>query len=136
MRLIQEFPLRPIHNDRELARASEVADTLSIRDKLGPGEQDYLDVLDDLIVRYEKEQNAISLLPDADLLRELIDARGVTQQDVAQATGIVYSTISSVLAGRRRLTRDQIGRLARYFHVDPGSFSFAGTEPEERRGRL
>jgi HTH-type transcriptional regulator/antitoxin HigA len=136
LRLIQEFPLRPIRNDRELARASEVADRLSIRDELEPAEQDYLDVLDDLIARYERERHAISPLPDADLLRELIAVRGVTQQHVAQATGIVYSTISSVLAGRRKLTRDQIGRLARYFHVDPGSFSFAAAEREETDRRL
>jgi HTH-type transcriptional regulator/antitoxin HigA len=34
------------------------------------------------------------------------------------------STVSEVLAGKRRLNRAQIGRLALYFHVDPGVFQF------------
>jgi HTH-type transcriptional regulator/antitoxin HigA len=125
MLLVQEFPLRPIRNDRELARASEMADGISLRDSLVPAEEDYLDVLDGLILQYEKEHHAVPPLTDAELLRELIQARRVTQRQVASATGVVYSTISSVLAGRRNLTRDQIGVLARYFQVDVGCFSFA-----------
>jgi HTH-type transcriptional regulator/antitoxin HigA len=133
MQLVQEFPLRRIRSDRELARASEMADGLSVRDVLAPAEEDYLDVLDGLILQYEKEHHAIPPLTDAELLRELIRSRRVTQREVASATGIVYSTISSVLAGRRNLTRDQIGMLARYFHIDVGSFSFADAENRSKR---
>jgi HTH-type transcriptional regulator / antitoxin HigA len=125
MVLVQEFPLRPIRSDAELIRASDIADRLSIRDQLEPSEEDYLDVLDGLIEQYEKQQHPVQPLSDAELLRELMSAQACTQREVAEATGIVYSTISSVLAGRRRLTREQIGKLADYFHVSPGTFAFS-----------
>jgi hypothetical protein len=32
------------------------------------------------------------------------------------------STISEVLAGKRKLNRSRIGQLTRYFHVEPGAF--------------
>jgi HTH-type transcriptional regulator / antitoxin HigA len=128
MLLVQEFPLRPIRNDRELAQASEIADRLSTCEDPEAAQEDYLDVLDSLIEQYEREKHPIKPLSDSDLLRELMVARGVSQRDVAGATGIIYSTISSVLAGRRELTRDQIGELADYFHIDPGSFSFGSAK--------
>jgi HTH-type transcriptional regulator / antitoxin HigA len=59
---------------------------------------------------------------DADLLRFLIEQRGVTQAGVAAGAGIAESTISEVLAGKRTLNRRQIAKLARYFHVEPGAF--------------
>jgi HTH-type transcriptional regulator/antitoxin HigA len=37
---------------------------------------------------------------DADLLRHLIEAKGVSQADVARETGIAESTISEVLGGQ------------------------------------
>jgi HTH-type transcriptional regulator/antitoxin HigA len=54
------------------------------------------------------------------MLRFLIWQKGVTR------AGIAESTISEVLAGKRKLNRTQIGKLARYFHVAPGAFAFAG----------
>ena len=61
---------------------------------------------------------------DADLLRFLIEQKNVTQAAVATGAGIAESTISEVLAGKRKLNRSQIGKLARYFHVEPGSFIY------------
>jgi HTH-type transcriptional regulator/antitoxin HigA len=58
-------------------------------------------------------------------MRLLIEAKKVTQTQVAKATGIVESTISEVLSGKRKLNRKQIGKLARYFRVSPEAFSFA-----------
>ena len=58
------------------------------------------------------------------MLRFLLDARDVTQSQTALDTGISESTISEILAGKRKLNRGQIGKLARYFHVEPGVFTF------------
>jgi HTH-type transcriptional regulator/antitoxin HigA len=41
-------------------------------------------------------------------------------------TGVAESTISEVLSGKRKLNRKQIGKLAQFFHVDPGVFDIAG----------
>jgi HTH-type transcriptional regulator/antitoxin HigA len=59
---------------------------------------------------------------DAELLRFLIEQKGITQAATAAGAGIAESTISAVLAGKRTLTRTQIAKLARYFHVEPAAF--------------
>jgi len=124
LRLVRAFPLRPLRSEEELDRAIAVIDSLLDREDLDPAEADYLDVLADLVERYETEHDPIGDVSDADLLAHLIDARGVTQADVARGTRIAVSTISEVLSGKRTLSRTHIGKLARYFGVDPGVFSF------------
>jgi HTH-type transcriptional regulator/antitoxin HigA len=126
LELIRRFPLRPLRSDEDLDRAIAMVDELTDRlDTLAEEERDYLDVLSDLIERYEDEHVPIPTPSDAELLRYLIEAKGVTQAQVAKDCGIVDSTISAVLAGRRNLNRDHIGKLSRYFHVEPSVFSFA-----------
>lgn len=123
--LIQHFPLRPIRSDKELEQAMAMLDALIDRENLDPGEKDYLDVLSDQVERYEEGHVRIPPASDAEMLRHLVEAKQVTQAQVAQNTGIAESTISEVLAGRRRLNRAHIGKLARYFNVEPGAFTFA-----------
>jgi len=122
--LVNRFPLRPIRSDEELDRAIAVVDELTDRDELGEGEADYLDVLGDLIEKYEDEAHPIAGVTDAEMLRHLIEARDVTQARLAAETGIAESTISEVLAGKRGLSRHNIGVLSGYFHVSPAAFSF------------
>lgn len=122
--LVQRFPLRPIRSDAELKRAIAMMDWLIDRKELDQSERDYLDVLTDQIQRYESEERSMPTASDAELLEHLLEAKGVTQANVASETEIAESTISEVLRGKRRLTRGQIGKLAGYFHVAPGVFEF------------
>jgi len=122
--LIRQFPLRPIRSEEELEEAIRVVDSLVGRPALTSEEQDYLEVLSDLVERYEAEAHPIAPLSDADMLQHLIEAKGVPQTEVAKATGIADSTISEVLSGKRSLNRTHIGKLARYFAVSPEVFAF------------
>ena len=124
LELVREFPLRPIRRNAELDAAVAVVDSLIDQDELSAPERDYLDVLSDLIEAYEDEAVPMRPVADADMLRFLIDNRGVTQSSVANKVGIPESTISEVLASKRKLNRKQIGKLARYFRVEPGVFAF------------
>ena len=124
--LVQRFPLRPLRTDTDLDAAVEVIDSLIDRDELSAPEQDYLDVLSDLVEAYEEGAVPVKPVGDADMLRFLIEAKGVTQAQAAKGAGIAESTVSEVLAGKRKLNRAQIGKLARYFHVGPGAFAFVG----------
>jgi HTH-type transcriptional regulator/antitoxin HigA len=126
LELVRRFPLRPLRSDADLDAAVAVIDSLIDRDELSAPEQDYLDVLSDLVEAYEDEAVPMKPASDSDMLRFLIEAKGVTQSQVAKEAGIAESTISEVLAGKRKLNRTQIGKLARYFHVGPGAFAFAG----------
>jgi len=122
--LVLQFPLRPIRSDEELGHAVQVVDALVGKPCLSQEEEDYLDVLSDLVERYESEAHPMPPVSDAELLRHLIEAKGVSQTEVSRATGIADSTISEVLAGKRSLNRAHIGKLARYFKVSPNVFAF------------
>jgi HTH-type transcriptional regulator/antitoxin HigA len=121
--LVQQFPLRPIRSDSDLNRAIGVIDTLIDRKRLQRGEKDYLDVLSDLVQRYETEYHPIPPLPDGELLQHLIETHGTTQVEVARQAKIAESTISEVIAGKRKLSRIHIGKLARHFGVPHAAFS-------------
>jgi HTH-type transcriptional regulator/antitoxin HigA len=120
--LVRRFPLRPLRCDADLDAAAAVIDALIDRPKLTAPEQDYLDVLSDLVEVYEAEGVPMRPVGDADLLRFLIEQKKVTQATAATGAGIAESTISEVLAGKRKLNRTQIAKLARYFHVEPSAF--------------
>jgi HTH-type transcriptional regulator/antitoxin HigA len=120
--LIRAFPLRTLRSEKDLEEAIAVIDSLLDRDSLDDGEEDYLDVLSDLVRKYEDEHHPLPPVSDADMLRHLIEARDVSQLKVAAETGIAESTISSILTGKRGMSRNHIELLARYFKVSPAVF--------------
>lgn len=126
LELVRRFPLRPLRTDADLDAAVAVLDDLTDRDDLAAPEQDYLDVLTDLVEAYESVAVPIAPVGDAEMLRFLIESKGVTQAQVAAGAGLAVSTVSELLSGKRKLNRTQIGKLARYFHVEPGAFAFPG----------
>ena len=122
MVLIQRFPLRPLRTAAELDEASGVVDSLTDRDNLSLAESDYLDVLGDLVERYEDEHVEIPRVSDGKMLRSLMEEKGVRQTDVARGTGISKTVLSLILNGKRDLTREHIRILSTYFGVNPSSF--------------
>jgi transcriptional regulator with XRE-family HTH domain len=47
-----------------------------------------------------------------------MEAKGVTQAQLSRDTAVPKSTISEVLAGKKRLSRQVIRKFADYFRVD------------------
>jgi HTH-type transcriptional regulator / antitoxin HigA len=120
LNLVQAFPLASIRSESHLRAAQGVMDQLLAKDELDEGETLYLDALSDLTAAYEDEHHAIEPASDADMLRHLMEAKGVSQAEVHHATGIPKSTISEVLAGKKPFSRQLIRKLAAYFGVDVG----------------
>ena len=120
--LVSKFPLRPLRADDELDRAIEMIDSLIIRGDLEPGEQDYLDILTDIVEKYEATEHPMPPVSDAAMLRHLIEARQLTQSKLATDVKIPMSTVSEVLNGKRRLNRKHIALLSQYFGVSPAVF--------------
>jgi len=118
LELVLAFPLTSIRSDEQLDEAQKVMDRMLARGELDDGEQAYLDALSDLVGVYEDEHHAIEPASDADMLRHLLDAKGVTQAQLSVEAGIAKSTISEVLAGKKPFSRQMIRKLADYFHVD------------------
>ncbi|MHB1038166.1 MAG: helix-turn-helix domain-containing protein [Pirellulales bacterium] len=107
-----------IKSDDHLQAAQEVMDRLLAKSQLDDGEAMYLDALSDLVATYEDEHHPIAPAADADMLRHLMEAKGINQAQLSRQTGIAKSTISEVLAARRPFSRQMIRRLAGYFKVD------------------
>ncbi len=119
LHLIQELPLVSITSDEHLDAAQAMLDRLTDKKNLDGGEQAYLDALSDLIAVYEDRYHPIPVATDADLLRHLMEAKGVTQTQLHKDTGLAKSGISEVLAGKKPFSKTMIGTLAAYFHVPP-----------------
>jgi HTH-type transcriptional regulator / antitoxin HigA len=118
MERVQSFPLASIKSEEHLDEAQKVMDRLLAKGELDDGEEMYLDALSDLVAAYEDEYHAIEPASDADMLRHLLEAKGVTQAQLSRDTAIPKSTISEVLAGKKRFSRQMIRKLADYFKVD------------------
>jgi HTH-type transcriptional regulator / antitoxin HigA len=103
--LVRAFSLRPIRSERQLTEAIRVIDGLLDRARLTADEQDHLAVLSDLVEAYEAAKHPLEPLSDADMLRFLLEEKGVTQAQAARATGLGPTTFSLVFSGKRRLTR-------------------------------
>jgi HTH-type transcriptional regulator/antitoxin HigA len=119
--LVKRFPLAHIRDDDELGAAQKMINDLLQQD-LDEGAQAYFDVLTDLVEAYEDKRVPIPDASEGDVLRVLMTANGVSQSKLAKEVGVSPSTISSVLSGERSLTKAQIVKLARFFHVSTAVF--------------
>jgi HTH-type transcriptional regulator/antitoxin HigA len=72
------------------------------------------------VAAYEDAHHAIEPASDADMLRQLMDAKGVSQIQLSRETGLPTSSVSEILAGKKPLSRQMIQTLADYFGVDAG----------------
>jgi HTH-type transcriptional regulator / antitoxin HigA len=119
--LVKQFPPTHIRDRAHLDLAQEVIERL-LESELEDDSQEYLDALTDLIEVCENEHEPIPDASEADVLRELIRSSGLSQMSLAKKVGIAQSTISAVLNGSRRLTREQLVSLARFFDISPEAF--------------
>jgi HTH-type transcriptional regulator/antitoxin HigA len=122
LRLIRSFPLRPIRSEAELNRAEAKLHRLLNAPSLSSPEQDYLEILGNLIDEYESKAHRIEPLPPNQMLAMSIESKGVTQTEVFRATGIPVSTISSLIAQKRQFNRRHVEKLCAYFGLDPKAF--------------
>jgi HTH-type transcriptional regulator/antitoxin HigA len=122
MALIRRFPLRPIRSDGDHRRAIAVIDELAARDDLTREEMDYVDVLSDLVERYEEEHEPEPQRTGVDALRFLIEQSGHSQAEIADQSGSGRSTLTEILKGKRGMSRKVIDALARRFRVEPRVF--------------
>ena len=118
LELVLAFPLCSIRSEEQFKGAQDVMDGLVKKGKLNYGEEMYLDALSDLVAAYEEEHYPIEPASDADMLRHLMEAKGVTQTQLSREAEIAKSTVSEILAEKRSFSRQIIRKLADYFNVD------------------
>lgn len=116
----------PIANERQyeeaLAAVGELMDALAA-DETGP----LAGLVELLAERIQAYEARVHPWPDdatpAQVLRFLMDARGMKQSDLADIGS--QGVVSEILSGKRDLNVRQIGRLADIFHVSPATFFHA-----------
>lgn len=118
LELVSAFPLASIRSEHHLDVAQQVMDRLLANGRLDHGEKIYLEALSDLVASYEDEHHTIEPASDADMLRHLMEAKGVTQTRLSRDTSLPKSSISEVLAGRKPFSRQMIRKLADYFKIE------------------
>jgi len=123
--MIKQGAPRLIHSDEELAEYTKALFELTAKSDPTPEEEEAIELLTLLIERYETEHYPVPDADPVDVLRFLLDQNGLSQRDIVAELGS-ESTVSLVLAGKRRLNRDHIAKLSRRFHVSPSVF-FGGT---------
>jgi len=123
LELVRENPLRVIRSEDEYQRAIATLDSLSDRGNARSGDEtEYLLALSVFVERYEQDHYPIPAASGLDMLRYLIETRSLTQSDVATGAGLADSTMSEILAGKRKLSLKHIKSLARFFKVKSAVF--------------
>jgi HTH-type transcriptional regulator/antitoxin HigA len=122
MKLIQQFALKPLKNDKEHEQAAEVIEQLMGR-SLDAGASAYLDTLILLVNKYEDENhtpNGVDLSPQ-EALRAIMTANGLSQAQIGALIGS-ESAVPMFLNGERELSKTHIKALVARFHVDAALF--------------
>ena len=119
--MVRKRPLKLIQSNEELREASELLDQLLSRD-LTPDEQDYLDVLTELVHHYESAHVEIPKSTPAELVAFMAEQHGISQAALAERLGVSQALVSAIINGRREISRSMLHKLADVFHVSPAAF--------------
>lgn len=114
--------LRPIHSEADFERM--VAMMNSLLDDAGDNEDhplsSLLDLVSDLVSRYEQVHHAIEPALPKDTLRFLMEARGLKQEDLSSI--VPQSNLSAILAGKRKISATLAGKLGKFFGISAAVF--------------
>jgi HTH-type transcriptional regulator/antitoxin HigA len=114
--------LRPIRSDEEYERT--VALMNNLLDIVGDDERHalsgLLDLVSELVEDYDAEHFAIEASEPKEVLRYLIETRGLKQNDLADI--VPQSNLSAILAGKRKISATLAGKLAKFFNISPAVF--------------
>ena len=121
--LVRKCPLRVIRSEEEYDHAIAILNRLSDRGRRRtPDQTEYVVALALFVEKYEEEHYPIPPASGAEMLQYLIEAHFRTQSDVAAGAGLPESTVSEILAGKRKLGVKHIRALARFFKVKDAVF--------------
>lgn len=125
MALVNQFPPRPIHSERQYDQTVAVIDRLAVRDEksFSRAERDYLAAL----TRFVEDYDAEHFMPNdsgrspLEVLRYLLDQNEMNASDLGRLLGS-RTLGSKILRGERELSKSHIRTLADRFRVSPGLF--------------
>jgi len=117
LELVQLHTPRPIHDEVSYQNTVRVADALA-GFKLNNDQEDYLEILSQLIEVYEeanlKTQTKFSGI---ELVRFLLDENDMTGSDLAALLDVDRSVAYKILKGARSLTAEHIRKISERFLI-------------------
>jgi HTH-type transcriptional regulator / antitoxin HigA len=123
--LLAEFPLRPIRSVAEYDRAARIIHRLALREgQLDRGEEAYLEVLEGVVERYDRDHNPINVddVSPMRALRMLVEQASMSVTDLGRLLGS-KGAASELLSGKRKEpSKAQIAKLCARFKVDASVF--------------
>ena len=112
---------RPIHDEVELENATKLIDLMAGH-HLSVDQEDYLDLLSDLVAKYEEETSPIGKgVSPKDVITWLIEELDMSITELGKLLGD-RSLGSRVLSGDRSLSKSHIKILAAHFKIIPAAF--------------
>jgi len=121
-RLLLQFAPRAIRSRTQYQRVLRQVDRLMRKPKLTRAEDDLLELLASLITQYEQTRFPVPDVSSGEMLAHLLEARGVTEADVAAATAISKPTLARFIDGSQAMDAASRATLAKYFHISADLF--------------
>jgi len=119
--LLVEFVPHPIRSDGDYKRAvAQLEQLMELRPSTARSR--LIELLATLIERYESRDYPTPDQSPAEVLKHLMNSRGVSAAVLAKATGIPPSTISNILARRRGISKANAVAIGAYFGVSASLF--------------
>jgi HTH-type transcriptional regulator / antitoxin HigA len=131
--LLVQIEPRPIRSKAALEKSYKLIDRLMSKPALSRAESEMLELLSVLVEQYESREDPTPQVSAAEMLEHLIESRGITNATLAAQTNIPRSTVTDILAGRRRISLGNVRKLADYFHVPASVFVSQETSAAESR---
>ncbi len=121
--LLAEVLPRPIQSETENERALKVVDRLMSKgdNKLTAEEGVLLELLIQLIERFEEQHYAIPEAPGHRVLQTLMENRKLQQKDLLPIFGS-KGIASEVINGKRAISKEQAKKLGEFFKLSPAAF--------------
>src|SRR5207248_3975003 len=102
--LMGQFTLRPIRNGMEYGKTAKIIHRLALReDELDTGEEAYLEVLETLVERFDREHHPINVdnVSPTRALRMLVEQAAMSVTELGQLLGS-KGAASELLSGKRK----------------------------------
>ena len=114
---------RPIHDDAQDEEATAMMNALAVFNRLNTEQQDYLDVLTELVDEYDKSKKIrLPKISGLDSLKYLLEEHGMSAADLSRILGTSRNLGAMILRGERRLTLAHVRTLAKRFRVSADLF--------------
>ena len=120
--LVAFYPPRPLHDAVDERNVEEIILAMAGH-KLTRDQEDYLNLLSDLLLKFQGESRPGRRRRSAhERLRYLMEQSQMTPSQLAKVLRCSQPLVSLILSGKRSLSKENIIKLASRFKLDAGYF--------------